>query len=87
MICKVLGGLATRVSILWSKNWDVTEAELEELRCRLCQVLEFVRAHGSSLVRCLDDVSHCVQGVNGLTTRQGAATVLLVGDLWIGCYL
>jgi hypothetical protein len=45
------------------------ETELEELRSRLGRALDFVGAHGSSLVGRLDDVPRCVRGVAGLSAR------------------
>jgi hypothetical protein len=42
------------------------EAKLEELRCHLGRALNFVGAHGSSLVERLDNVPRCVRGVVGL---------------------
>jgi hypothetical protein len=63
------------------------EPKVEELHSCLGWVLDFVKAHGSSLGGRLDDVQHCVRGVAGLSARQGAATVLLVEELWTDCNL
>lgn len=61
------------------------EAKVEELHSHLGWVLDFVKAHGSSLAERLDDIQRCVRGVAGLGARQGAATVLLVEELWTDC--
>lgn len=63
------------------------EAELEELRGRLGQTLDFVGACGSFLAKRLDNVPCRVRGVVAFSVRRGAAMALLVGELQSGCSL
>ena len=63
------------------------EVELEELRYRLGQALDFVRAHGFSLTERLDNVPCRIGGVVCLDMHRGATTALLVGELQTGCSL
>lgn len=65
----------------------VLEARLEELRLHLGRALDFVRAHGSSLVDHLDNIPHRVRGIVALSVHRGVAVALLVWELKIGCEL
>jgi hypothetical protein len=63
------------------------EVELEELRYRLGEALDFVGALGSSLAERLDDIPYRIWDVVGFDVCQGAAMTLLFGELYSNCSL
>jgi hypothetical protein len=65
----------------------VLETELEKLRHWVGQIVEYVRAHGSFSVGCLDNISCRIRDIMDFSVHRGVGVALVVKDLRSGCCL
>jgi hypothetical protein len=54
---------------------------------RLGQLLDYIRARGTSLVKCLDNASCCIRDIADFGVHRGVAVALLMGEVYSDCRL
>jgi hypothetical protein len=62
-------------------------AKLEKLHRRLGQLLDYIRARGTSLVECLDNASCCIRDIADFGVHRGVAVALLMREICSSCRL